>query len=384
MINKESSATEKSKIGLVLSGGGARGAYQVGVLNAISQILQEEKIERKIDILSGVSAGAINASMLAAHANDFHAGTKKLSDLWSQITANQVFYTDPLHLGKLGFKWMSELSLGGLSGSTPGRALLDTAPLKSLLNNNIPYNQIQTHLDEGSLAALAITAIDYKDSTAVTFIQSKLNKAWKKARRHSESARISTDHIMASSAIPLLFPPGNVDTRYFGDGCVRNTHPCGPSIYLGAERLIVIGVRTATMTATERGHALTKAPSVARVLNILLNAVLLDGVELDIERLERVNDFIRMVPQQNQGAINYKAIDYAWISPSIDIGELAAAKAHRLPRMIRYLIKGLGTLEEAHEIISYLLFDPDFCSQLIDLGFQDGMKQKNDILAIFK
>ncbi len=384
MMEKNNSVAQKSKIGLVLSGGGARGAYQVGVLNAISQIIQEEKIEKTIDILSGVSAGAINASMLAAHANDFHLGTKKLSDLWSQITADQVFYTDPLNLGKLGFKWMSELSLGGLSGSTPGRALLDTTPLKSLLNKNIPYEQIQTHLEDGSLAALAITAIDYKDSTAVTFIQSKLNKAWKKARRHSESARISTDHIMASSAIPLLFPPGNVDTRYFGDGCVRNTHPCGPSIYLGAEKLIVIGVRTATSTATERGHDLTKAPSVARVLNILLNAVLLDGVELDIERLERVNDFIRMVPQQNQGAINYKAIDYAWISPSIDIGELAAAKAHRLPRMIRYLIKGLGTLEEAHEIISYLLFDPDFCSQLIDLGFQDGMKQKDDILAIFK
>ncbi len=384
MIEKNNSTAQESKIGLVLSGGGARGAYQVGVLNAVSQIIQEEKIDKKIDILSGVSAGAINASMLAAYANDFHVGTKKLSDLWSQITADQVFYTDPLHLGKLGLKWMSELSLGGLSGSTPGRALLDTTPLKTLLNNNIPYNQIQTHLDEGALSALAITAIDYKDSTAVTFIQSKLNKAWKKARRHSESARISTDHIMASSAIPLLFPPGNVDTRYFGDGCVRNTHPCGPSIYLGAQKLIVIGVRTATTTATERGHALTKAPSVARVLNILLNAVLLDGVELDIERLGRVNDFIRMVPKQNQGAINYKAIDYAWISPSIDIGELAAAKAHRLPRMIRYLIKGLGTLEEAHEIISYLLFDPDFCSQLIDLGFQDGMKQKEEILTVFR
>ncbi len=321
--------------------------------------------------------------MLAANAQDFHLAAKKLSDLWSKITANQVFFTDALHIGKLGFKWMSELSLGGLSGSSPGRSLLDTTPLRSLLSNNIAFDQIQRNLDEGHLKALALTAIDYRDSTAVTFVQSKMEKGWKKARRYSEPATITTEHIMASSAIPLLFPPVKVDTRFFGDGCVRNTHPCGPSIYLGAQKLIVIGVRCQNVNATERGNALTRAPSVARVLNILLNAVLLDGVDLDIERLARVNDFIHGVPAEHRTTINYKAIDYAWISPSIDIGELASAKAHRLPRMIRYLIKGLGTLEEAHEIISYLLFDPDFCTELIDLGFQDGMKQRQEILALF-
>lgn len=367
----------------MLSGGGARGAYQVGVLNAISQILIEEKIERSFDILSGVSAGAINASLLASEAKDFHAATKKLSDLWSQITADQVFFTDPFRLGKIGIKWMSELSLGGLSGSTPGRALLDTTPLRSLLNKHISYDQIQTHLNDGHLKALAITAIDYRDSSAVTFVQSQLEKGWKKARRFSEPAKISTEHIMASSAIPLLFPPVKVDTKFYGDGCVRNTHPCGPSIYLGSQKLVVIGVRSLTTVATERGHSLTRAPSLARVLNILLNAVLLDGVELDIERLERVNEFVRRVPSDLKNTINYKAIDYVCVSPSIDIGELASAKAHRLPRMIRYLIKGLGTLEEANEIISYLLFDPDFCTQLIDVGFQDGLNQRQEIIRLF-
>ena len=174
----------------MLSGGGARGAYQVGVLNAISQILIEEKIERSFDILSGVSAGAINASLLASEAKVFHTATKKLSDLWSQITADQVFFTDPFRLGKIGLKWMSELSLGGLSGSTPGRALLDTTPLRSLLDKHISYDQIQTHLNDGHLKALAITAIDYRDSSAVTFIQSQLEKGWKKARRFSEPAKI--------------------------------------------------------------------------------------------------------------------------------------------------------------------------------------------------
>ncbi len=368
----------------MLSGGGARGAYQVGVLSAISQILAEEKIERSFDVYTGVSAGAINAALLASQAQDFHSAAKRLADLWSQITADQVFYTDPFRLGKLGLKWMSELSLGGLSGSTPGRALLDTTPLTTLLKNNIAYDKIQTNLDEGHFKALAITAIDYRDSSAITFIQSHLEKGWKKARRFSEPAKISTEHIMASSAIPLLFPPVKVNSKYYGDGCLRNTHPCGPSIYLGCQKLIVVGVRSLTTVATERGQSLTRAPSVARVLNVLLNAVLLDGVELDIERLERVNEFVRSVPHDLTTSINYKTIDYVSVSPSVDIGELASAKAHRLPRMIRYFIKGLGTLEEANEIISYLLFDPDFCTQLIDIGFQDGMKQRHEILSMFK
>lgn len=376
-------STAESQIGLVLSGGGARGAYQVGVLNAISQILAEEKISRNFDVYTGVSAGAINAAMLASQAEDFHVAAKVLSDLWSQITADQVFFTDPFRLGKLGLKWMSELSLGGISGSTPGRALLDTTPLGTLLKNNISYDKIQTNLDEGRLKALAITAIDYRDSSAVTFIQSRLDKGWKKARRYSEPAKISTEHILASSAIPLLFPPVKVHEKYYGDGCLRNSHPCGPSIYLGCQKLVVIGVRSMATVATERGSALSRAPSVARVLNVLLNAVLLDGVELDIERLERVNEFIRRVPQDVKGSINYKPIDYVSISPSVDIGELASAKAHRLPRMIRYLIKGLGTLEEANEIISYLLFDPDFCTQLIDIGFHDGLKNRAEIIALF-
>ena len=375
----------KKKLGLVLSGGGARGAYQVGVMSAMSEILQKASLEFKIDIFSGVSAGAINASTLAAESHDLHEGCRKLVELWSHLRSEDVFYTDAVNLGKVGLKWMGELSLGGLIGSSPGRALLDTEPLKKLLEKNLNYAAIEKNLKEKHYTALAVTAVDYQTSNSITFVQGQDDlPTWSKARKISEKANITADHIMASAAIPLLFPPIKVDQRWFGDGCVRNTHPCAPSIYLGAEKLMVIGVRKPGNSVYEESLLQNnKAPSVARVINVILNAVLLDGIELDVERLERVNEFIRKVPRAHQSNLNYKPVDYLWISPSADLGEIAARKSSKLPRVIRYLIKGLGSLEEASEIVSYLLFDPSYCSQLIELGFQDAMKQKENILNFY-
>lgn len=369
---------EKNTYGLVLSGGGARGSYQAGVLLALSEIFQSESIKNPFEIYTGVSAGAINATMLAAEAQDFPLAVKKLCDLWGRITPEQVFYTDAMHLGRLGMKWMGELSLGALTGTTAGKALLETAPLNTLLRENINYEKIQTNLELKNLKALGLTAIDYKDSMAITFVQSLENKSWRKAKKVSEPAMIQTEHVMASSAIPLLFPPIQVDQRYFGDGCVRNTHPCGPAIYLGANKLFIVGVKSLNLVGSLT--PLTKSPSVARVLNVILNAILLDGIELDVERLYRVNEFIRQIPASHRNQLNYKTVDYVWISPSEDIGNKAMQSAQNLPRLIKYLIKGLGSLEEANEIISYLLFDPQFCSQLIEMGFDDGMKAKKQIV----
>ena len=279
---------------------------------------------------------------------------------------------------------MGELSLGGLIGSTPGRALLDTSPLKILLEKHLDYAAIEKNLKEKHYTALAITAVDYQTSNSITFVQGQDDlPSWNKARRFSEKALIKSEHIMASSAIPLLFPPVNIDQRWFGDGCVRNSHPCAPSIYLGAEKLVIIGVRKQGYSVYEENILQNKAPSVARVINVILNAVLLDGIELDVERLERVNEFIRKVPNSLQSHLNYKPVDYFWISPSADLGEIASRKSAKLPRVIRYLIKGLGTLDDASEIVSYLLFDPSYCSQLIDLGYKDALKQKENMLRFY-
>jgi NTE family protein len=373
------------KTGLVLSGGGARGAYQVGVMAAVSDILKSSGIEFKFDYYSGVSAGAINASFLASKSDDLHSGCSQLVNLWKDLKSEDVFYTDAVNLGKIGLKWMGELSLGALTGTTPGRALLDTSPLRGLLEANLDYQAIERNLKEKHYSALAITAVDYQTSNSITFVQGRNDlPTWNKARKISEKADIRAEHILASSAIPLLFPPVQVDERWFGDGCVRNTHPCAPVIYMGAEKLMVIGVRQVGMSAyEERVLKSTLSPSVARVINVLLNAVLLDGIELDIERLIRVNNFIAKVPAEHRKELTYKPVDYFWISPSADIGEMAARKSSRLPRVIRYLIKGLGSLEEASEIVSYLLFDPSFCGQLIELGYEDAKKQEEEIKRFY-
>lgn len=373
--------SSKLNKGLVLSGGGARGAYQVGVLSAIADIAQACGIHEAFNIYTGVSAGAINASFLAAGADNFSGTAKDLVDLWSQLQSEQVFYSDIGSIGKIGFNWVKSVSVGGMTSATPGQALLDTAPLHQLLKDRLPFTKIQNNIDNGSLKALAITAMDYQASTAITFVQGEDSLPdWQKSRRKSEKTKIESEHVMASSAIPLLFPPIGVDDRYFGDGCVRNTAPCSPSIYLGSQKILVIGVRRSTQTVYESlVMRNSKAPSVGRVLNVLLNSVMLDGVELDVERLNRINSLIDEIPPAVHSNLPYKKVDVVWISPSADIGEIAAQKHMKLPHIIRYMLKGLGSIQETSEIVSYLLFDPSFCTQLIEIGYEDGMRQKEEI-----
>lgn len=373
--------SSKLNKGLVLSGGGARGAYQVGVLSAIADIAQSCGIHEAFNIYTGVSAGAINATFMAAGADNFSATAKDLVNMWSRLQSEQVFYSDIGSIGKIGFNWVKSVSVGGMTAATPGQALLDTAPLHQLLKDQVAFTKIQNNIDNGSLKALAITAMDYQASTAITFVQGEESLPdWQKSRRHSEKTNIQSEHVMASSAIPLLFPPIGVDTRYFGDGCVRNTAPCSPSIYLGSQKILVIGVRRSTQTVYESlVMKNSKAPSVGRVLNVLLNSVMLDGVELDVERLNRINSLIDEIPPAVHTNLPYKKVDVVWISPSSDIGEIAAQKHMKLPHIIRYLLKGLGSIQETSEIVSYLLFDPSFCTQLIEIGYEDGMRQKEEI-----
>lgn len=366
-------------LGLVLSGGGARGAYQVGVLSAIAQISKELKIERPFKIYTGVSAGAINATYLAAGLEDFATTTEALVQMWSKLSADQVFYTSTLNIGKIGLGWIEELSFGALLGTTPGRSLLNTAPLKELLQKNINFDHIQENIDQGHLHALALTAMDYKSSRGHVFVHGVPQAhSWNKARHHSEKAMISADHVMASSAIPLLFPPAMVKNIWYGDGCIRNQSPCGPALYLGADKIMVIGVRrNSQILEPKEEQAKAPAPSVARVLNVLLNSVMLDGVETDLERLRQINDFVDRLPPEQ--AKSFRKVHFSYVSPSADIGQMAYQKSSKLPRVIRYLLKGLGSMEDASEIISYLLFDPSFCTQLIELGFADGMKKRDEI-----
>lgn len=366
---------------LILSGGGARGAYQVGVLKAVGEISRDLKIKSPFQVFTGVSAGAINASFLAAGANDFPTQTEKLVKLWSNLTTEDIFRTDIMSLGRIGMKWMGELSFGALTGATPGRSLLDTSPLRELLVRNLDVPAIGGLIKSGELKALALTALDYLSSTTITFVQGDpLLPDWARSRRRSMKTSITAEHIMGSSAIPLLFPPVELDGSYYGDGCVRNLAPMSPAIHLGAEKLFVIGVRRTSVTADElRARTEPKPPSVARVLNVLMNSVLLDGIETDIERLGRINEFLRRIPESLTEQVNFKKVNFVWIHPSDDIGLLASQLSQRLPRLVRYLLKGLGPLDDASEIISYLLFEPEFCTKLIEMGHRDGLQNEKQI-----
>lgn len=368
---------------LVLSGGGARGAYQVGVLQGISEILKKEKIPPPFRILSGTSAGAINTAKLASTTKDFHSAVAELVQLWAKIKTDQVFKTDIMSLNTLG--------LGALMGKKKTfNSLLDTSPLKKLIEKNCDFSNVQPNLEKGLFDSVIITANNYSRNSAVSFIQtaSRVNETmlkWKEIRRKAVHTQLKSEHILASSAIPMLFPPIQINGEPYGDGCVRNTTPCSPSIRMGANKLLVIGVRTANSAGgaplKENSKEIHEA-SMVRILNTLLNAVMLDSVEQDVHRIQRLNALYDEATASNTHfkANTLKKLPAICISPSQDIGELARTKAHHIPRILRMTISAFGDLDEASEILSYLLFDNDFCNNLISMGHADCLNQKNDIL----
>lgn len=368
------------KTALILSGGGARGAYQVGVLKGLAEILPEKK-QSPFQILSGVSAGAINCSKLASEIEHFSNAVEKLVYLWSQLSTENVFKTDFLSLNKFSL---------GLFGEKKLNSILETGPLRDLIIKNCDFSKITKNLDSKIIESVIITANNYELNSAISFVQTRKSApVWKESRRQASLTELNADHIMASAAIPMLFPPIKIGKHYFGDGCVRNSTPCSPSIRMGAERLFVIGVREQLNADTSARliHAANtnseKAPSMIKILNTLLNAVLLDSVEQDVMRIQRINEMTHLVDSKKKLSAGLKDIPALCIAPSQDIGELARSHAHRLPRLLRMTISAFGSLDDASEILSYLLFEPYFCNQLIEMGYQDAMNSKVEIRNFF-
>nr|BFD66954.1 patatin-like phospholipase family protein [Bdellovibrio sp. HAGR004] len=369
-------------LGLVLSGGGARGAYQAGVIAAIAHICSRQKIENPFQIYSGVSAGAINVALLAAQASNFVPSSKNLVNLWSKIDSDNVFYADLMALSRGGLQWMTELSLGsrGKDGMAL-RSLLSTHPLNTFLTEACKFQEIQKKINAGQLQAVSVSALDYESIATVTFFQGQSDlPTWERGMHRSEKAILGVEHVMASSAIPLLFPPIQIQGRYYGDGCIRNQSPCGPAIYLGAERVIAIGVRRRQDTFySYHNKGDSEVPTVARVANVLMNAVMMDGLESDIQRINQVNDSLSALSTEERSRVAMRKVDALWIAPSVDFSELAKKREGDLPRIIRYILRGPGSLDESSEMFSYLMFTPHYCRQLIDIGFSDGMKEQDRI-----
>jgi NTE family protein len=371
-------AGERSRTALVLSGGGARGAYQAGVLQGLAEIGVIGPEGSPFEIIVGSSAGSINAGMLAAHADDLRTGVDRLMEVWGGIAASDVFRTDIRSLGSIGVRWAWDLSFGGALRRVQPKSLLDTAPLRTLLKR-IPLARIEDHVKSGALYAAAVAATDLYTSNGYLFVQGHPGiRTWKRSRWRIERTRLTIDHLMASSAIPIFFPSVRIDGRHFGDGCIRNTAPLSPAINLGADRIVAIGVQGPVAEEPPRGKKLPP-PTIAQIAGVLLDAVMLDAVESDVEHSGRVNRSVLSCRTRGGGEA-FRWIDVLWLRPSMNIGALAAELSDHVPPAVRYLMRGLGTDESITELLSYLLFDPAFTTRLIEAGRSDVRAARAEIL----
>jgi NTE family protein len=362
-----------------MSGGGARGAYQAGVVKAIAEICTDIGRPDAFTVITGVSAGSINAAFLAARHESFAWSAQKLTDLWCQLNINQIFRTDLRSFGNIGWNLVTDIVTSGSFSQKRANYLLDTTPLFKFLTDHIDFANIQHNLETGLIDAVALSATDYTSSTNITFVSSAKPYAdWKRMRRISQPSGITLNHVCASAAIPLFFAPVSIDGQYFGDGCLRNTAPLSPAIHLYADSILVIGVQHAPPSDTQMPveHSV---PSIARILSVLLNSVLLDGVAIDVERLRRINNTLSLVPESERQKSQLRTINCLHISPSEDISAIAYQEYERLPRSIRYLVGGLGSKDDAGNLVSYLLFVPSYCERLADLGYHDAMARRQEI-----
>ena len=367
--------------GLILSGGGARAAYQVGVLAAIADLLPESA-ENPFEVIVGTSAGAINAVSLACGALDFQQAIRKLTSVWQSFRTDLVYRTDWWGVLRQAGRFIGQHLLGLGRGLAPV-ALLDNSPLRDLLLKELDFSGINLAVARRKLRAVAITAFAYQSGQAVTFYQGRGNiDPWMRHRRHGLPARLRIEHLMASSAIPLLFPPVRLNNEYFGDGAVRQAAPISPALHLGADKVLVIGVRS--QTQEEQIIPMTaRPPSLAQIGGHLLNSTFIDNLESDLELLGRLNMLGQMLPQsQHKKHLGLAPVDVLVISPSKKIDEIAARHRHQLPASLRLFLRGPGaTRANGGGVLSYLLFERSYCNELIELGYQDAMSKKEQLSA---
>ncbi len=325
----------------------------------------------------------MNAGALATEADALGRGVEVLREIWGGIEPEHVFRTDLGSLGGIGFKWVRDLSFGGLLRSSAPKFLLDTAPLGEMLAERLRYDRIEMHVRSGALRALAILATNLYTADGIVFLQAHREvPLWKRSRWSVERTRIEPAHLLASSAIPLFFPSVQIDGRHFGDGSVRNTTPLSPAIQLGADRIFAIGVRSPELATETSGARHRHPPTVAQVAGTLLDAVMLDALEVDVEHGQRVNSSVLRRPVVREDG-DLRWIDILHVSPNYSFGQIAEEFSEEIPRALRYLLRGLGDDESTMELLSYLLFDAAYCRRLMDIGAQDVIEREPEIRAFF-
>ena len=370
------------KLGLILTGGGARVAYQVGVLKAIAEFFPQ-CTRNPFPIICGTSSGSLNAAALAVHSHSLHRGVRYLLEVWTQSHANLVYRTDFVGVLKNVTHWLLGLILSGLGINKLKKvALLDNTPMVNLLKAALPYENIQKNIDAGNLHALSITVSAYRSGCSVTFYQgAKSVVPWTRAHRVGIPTRIAGEHLLASSAIPLIFPAVLIDHEYFGDGAMRQTNPLSAALHLGATRLLIIGFGQGETKQPSPADT-SNYPSLGEIFGHLMDSVFLDGMVADLERMQRINHTIEMLSENSQQDINMRHVDFLVIEPSQPIEEIAHRHVMSLPWAIRFLLRAFGVMRRSGaNLASYLLFEKSFCCEIIELGYQDALKKRQEIYA---
>lgn len=375
------------RTGLVLTGGGARAAYQAGVLRGISEILPSSS-SPPFSILTGISAGAINGTFCATGVDDFKKCTRTLWDFWASLTTDQVFNSGSFSLGRTGMRLLLQLGLGGFLKRANANHLLDFSPLNQLIRKRIDFGTIRSHIRSGLLHGLAVSATHYRSGTAVTFFEgSDEIPTWQRTSRLGLRTELQPEHILASAAIPVFFEPVAVAGGYYGDGGIRLTAPLSPAIHLGADRVLAIGIRyrrpdSETLRLCQ--SPVSNSPTLADIAGVMLNAAFLDSLETDLERMKRINQTLEHLPAERLAEYPLRPIPVLSVLPSRDLGDLAAERMNAFPPTIRHLLGGIGAQgKKGWDLISYLAFDSAYSVPLLEMGYEDAMSKKEDIARFF-
>jgi NTE family protein len=390
------------RTGLILTGGGARAAYQVGVLKAIDKIRRDchASDRNPFPVIAGTSAGAINAASLACNADFFEASVQGLVDVWSNFHADQVYLSDSLGVVRTGARWLTMMSIGWMLArwrKARPKSLLDNSPLRELLGKLVPVHRLPDLMRDGHLHALAVTASSYGSGQHVTFYDAvEPIEPWTRSQRLAVPDAITIDHLLASAAIPFVFPATSLPIQgrreYFGDGSMRQSAPISPAVHLGAERILVVGAgrmhEPTPANQAEGRSGSDEYPNLAQIAGHALSSIFLDALAVDVERLQRINNTLAMLPPEIRERSKLKPIEVLVIAPSQRLDDIAARHLHSLPPAVRALLRGVGVSGEGREargaaLASYLLFEAPYTQELLALGEADTMSRRDEVVKFF-
>jgi len=373
--------SDSGDLALVLGGGGARAAYQVGFLRALGRMFPD----LQVPILTGVSAGAICAAFLANHPGSLREASEELAELWSKLTVERVFKSDTGSLASNVFRWSVRLISGGVRIAPPTRGMVDTSPLRDFLldvfkskDGSLPG--VERNLASGKLRSLAITTTKYATNQSISWVQSGVEGDWVRPQRRSVHAKIRIEHVLASCALPIFFPAIQIGEDWHGDGGIRLTTPLAPALHLGAQRLIAISTRYEHAQGEIERPKIEGYPPPAMILGVMLSSIFLDMLDQDAMNMQRLNELLAELPPEKHRSLRPAGL--LLLRPSQDIGRLASAYEPTLPPMFRFLTRGLGTREtQRPDSLSMVLFQPEYAKRLIDIGQADAERRADEIRA---